>query len=46
MAAREGAKLLDVSRIKTLGWQARISLHDGIAQTYQWFLDHRHRLRS
>jgi GDP-L-fucose synthase len=39
-------KLLDVSRMKTLGWQARISLHDGIAQTYQWFLDHRHRLRK
>ncbi len=39
-------KLLDVSRMKTLGWQARISLNDGIAQTYRWFLDHRGRLRG
>lgn len=27
-------KLLDVSRIKKLGWKARISLREGIAQTY------------
>jgi GDP-L-fucose synthase len=39
-------KLLDVSRTKNLGWQARISLYDGIAQTYQWFIEHQHRLRS
>jgi len=32
--------------MKTLGWQARISLYDGIAQTYQWFLEHQRRLRS
>jgi GDP-L-fucose synthase len=29
-------KLLDVSRIKGMGWSPRISLRDGIAQTYQW----------
>jgi GDP-L-fucose synthase len=33
-------KLLDVSRLGTLGWQARISLEDGIRETYQWFLAH------
>jgi GDP-L-fucose synthase len=30
-------KLLDVSRIHSLGWRARISLEDGIAATYDWY---------
>ena len=30
-------KLLDVTRIKELGWQARISLREGIANTYDWY---------
>jgi len=32
-------KLVDVSRIAGLGWQARIPLAEGVASTYQWFLD-------
>jgi GDP-L-fucose synthase len=32
-------KLLDVSRMHELGWRARISLRDGITDTYRWFLD-------
>ena len=32
-------KLLDVSRIRALGWEPKISLRDGIASTYQWFLE-------
>jgi len=31
-------KLLDISRLKALGWQPRIALADGIADTYRWFL--------
>ena len=31
-------KLLDASRLKNLGWQAKISLEDGILETYNWFL--------
>ena len=31
-------KLLDVSKLKELGWQPTIPLRDGIAQTYEWFL--------
>ena len=30
-------KLLDVSRLKALGWEARTSLRDGIEKTYKWF---------
>lgn len=33
-------KLLDVSRITALGWTPRISLRQGIEQTYRWFLEH------
>lgn len=33
-------KLLDTRRLTDLGWQPRIKLRDGIAQTYAWFLDH------
>jgi GDP-L-fucose synthase len=32
-------KLLDVSKIHALGWRHRIGLRDGIARTYQWFLE-------
>ena len=31
-------KLLDVSRMSALGWKARITLRDGIQQTYQTYL--------
>ena len=30
-------KLLDISRIRALGWSPRIPLAAGIAQTYQWY---------
>lgn len=32
-------KLLDVSRITELGWKPRIPLREGIARTYEWFLE-------
>lgn len=32
-------KLLDVTRLHNLGWQAQISLREGIAHTYAWYLD-------
>jgi GDP-L-fucose synthase len=34
-------KLLDSSRMRALDWQPTISLKDGIAQTYAWFVEHR-----
>ncbi len=30
-------KLLDISKIQSLGWSPKISLRNGIAQTYDWF---------
>jgi len=33
-------KLLDVSRLHSLGWRPRISLRAGIASTYAWFKEH------
>ena len=30
-------KLLDVSRLHGLGWEAKISLRDGIKQAYEWY---------
>jgi GDP-L-fucose synthase len=30
-------KVMDVSRIKALGWKPEISLQDGIAQTVEWY---------
>jgi GDP-L-fucose synthase len=33
-------KLLDVSKIHSLGWKHSIELKDGIARTYAWFSSH------
>ena len=34
-------KLMDGTRIRALGWQPKISLPDGIADAYRWFLANR-----
>ena len=39
-------KLLDVSRLHALGWQAKIPLRQGIEETYRWFLGHRSEVRA
>jgi GDP-L-fucose synthase len=33
-------KLLDVGRLSQLGWRPRISLKQGVEQTYAWFTEH------
>lgn len=33
-------KLLDVTKLRGLGWRPRISLEDGIRATYAWYLEH------
>lgn len=32
-------KLLDVSRLHSLGWMAKIGLEQGIAKTYKWYVE-------
>jgi GDP-L-fucose synthase len=39
-------KLLDVSRLHALGWKHRIPLQEGLASTYEWFLQHHDSLRT
>src|SRR5690606_29430259 len=39
-------KLMDVSRLKSLGWLASTRLEEGLSQTYSWFLEHVERLRQ
>lgn len=38
-------KLLDVSLLKRIGWQAKTDLHTGLKQTYDWYLQHESNLR-
>ena len=39
-------KLLEVSKINALGWQASITLEDGIRDTYRWFLENQASIRG
>ncbi len=39
-------KLMDSSRLGSLGWRAKIRLEDGLKDTYAWFLDNRGRYRD
>jgi len=39
-------KLLDVSRMKDLGWEAKTSLREGLERTYRWFLEHQGDIRK
>lgn len=39
-------KLMDVSRLERLGWKAKVSLEDGLAKTYAWFLENQDSFRG
>ena len=38
-------KLLDISKIKSLGWSPKISLREGIADAYDWFIENQSTVR-
>ena len=33
-------KLLEISKLKSLGWSPKIQLREGITRTYEWFIEH------
>lgn len=39
-------KLMDVSRLASLGWVANIGLEAGLQDAYSWFVEHMHEARS
>ncbi len=39
-------KLMDVSRLKELGWEAKTDLRPGLEKTYQWFLSNSGAIRT
>jgi GDP-L-fucose synthase len=39
-------KLVDVTKLNGLGWKASISLDEGLASTYEWFLETQQHLRT
>lgn len=39
-------KFLDNSKIEKLGWSPQVTLREGLAETYQWFLTHRDSFRG
>lgn len=39
-------KLLDIAKIRGLGWEPRITLRDGIEATYRWFQDNENNFRD
>lgn len=39
-------KLLDTSRLNNMGWQSKISLEQGISDTYSWYLSNEKSARS
>jgi GDP-L-fucose synthase len=39
-------KLLDVTRLESLGWEAKVDLKAGIEKTYAWYLDNVESIRK
>ena len=39
-------KLLDISRLKNLGWAPTVTLHEGIRKSYEWYLENEARVQD
>ena len=39
-------KLMDVSKMKELGWESSTELKEGIEKTYAWFLNNTHKIKE
>ena len=33
-------KVTDITRLRSLGWEPKTQLREGLEKTYAWFLDH------
>lgn len=38
-------KLLDISKLSSLGWKPAIAIRDGLEDAYRWFVDHQNQAR-
>ena len=39
-------KLLEISRLRDLGWESTITLHEGIRRSYNWYVENEMRVRD
>ena len=39
-------KMLDIARLRSIGWTPNVELRDGLATTYAWFLENIDQLRA
>ena len=39
-------KLMDVTRLESLGWKSQVSLEDGLTRTYLWYLQNQDTIRG
>jgi GDP-L-fucose synthase len=39
-------KLMDISKLKSLGWTPKVDLETGIQKTYAWFLEHENQIKE
>jgi len=39
-------KLMDVSKLKSLGWKPEIALTEGLGSTYRWFIEHQSEFKA
>lgn len=39
-------KLMDVSKLRELGWESKILLEDGLKKTYEWFINNQEFIRN
>ena len=39
-------KVLNVDKVKSLGWEPKISLREGLESTYEWMKNNRSNLRN
>jgi GDP-L-fucose synthase len=39
-------KLMDISKLKSLGWQPNVALKEGLDRTYKWFIEHQGQFKA